>query len=100
MGVPELLAPGGVADVLNVRGDSRIDVHIADGDFVLIRPQATARNGDIVVAQVEDNGVTLKSFFKEQARLLLQPANANYPPQFYDDVRIQGQHIGVIRRLD
>ena len=86
--------------MLKVRGDSMIDAHIADGDFVLIRPQSTARNGDIVVAQVEDNGVTLKAFFKEQGRIRLQPANPNYPPQFYDDVRIQGKLIGVIRRLD
>jgi repressor LexA len=77
-----------------------IEAHIADGDYVLIRPQNTARNGDIVVAQVEDNGVTLKTFYKEQGRIRLQPANPNYPPQFYDDVRIQGKLIGVIRRLD
>ena len=67
---------------------------------MLIRPQSTARNGDIVVAQVEENGVTLKTFYQEQGRIRLQPANANYPPQFYDDVRIQGKLIGVIRRLD
>jgi repressor LexA len=100
MAVPDLLAPNGDAYVLKVRGDSMIDAHIADGDFVLIRPQSTARNGDIVVAQVEDNAVTLKTFFKEKDRIRLQPANPNYPPQFYDDVRIQGKLIGVIRRLD
>ncbi len=100
MAIPELLAPSGDAYVLKVRGDSMIDAHIADGDFVLIRPQSTARNGDIVVAQVEENGVTLKTFFKEQGRVRLQPANANYPAQYYDDVRIQGKLIGVIRRLD
>ena len=100
MAVPDLLAPSGDAYVLKVRGDSMIEAHIADGDFVLIRPQSTARNGDIVVAQVEDNGVTLKTFFKEKDRIRLQPANPNYPPQFYDDVRIQGKLIGVIRRLD
>ena len=74
--------------------------HIADGDFVLIRPQTTARNGDIVVAQVEENAVTLKRFFKEKDQIRLQPANPAYPPQFYADVRIQGKLIGVIRRLD
>ncbi|MDQ6794295.1 MAG: transcriptional repressor LexA [Chloroflexota bacterium] len=100
MAVPDLLAPSGDAYVLKVRGDSMIEAHIADGDFVLIRPQSTARNGDIVVAQVEDNGVTLKTFFKEKDRIRLQPANPNYPAQFYDDVRIQGKLIGVIRRLD
>ena len=100
MAVPDLLAPSGDAYVLRVRGDSMIEAHIADGDFVLIRPQATARNGDIVVAQVEDNAVTLKTFFKEKDKIRLQPANPAYPPQYYDDVRIQGKLIGVIRRLD
>ncbi len=100
MAVPDLLAPGGDAYVLRVRGNSMIEEHIADGDFVLIRPQTTARNGDIVVAQVEENAVTLKRFFKEKDKIRLQPANPDYPPQFYDDVRIQGKLIGVIRRLD
>jgi repressor LexA len=100
MAVPDLLAPSGDAYVLKVRGDSMIEAHIADGDFVLIRPQSTARNGDIVVAQVDDNGVTLKTFFKEKDRIRLQPANPAYAAQYYDDVRIQGKLIGVIRRLD
>jgi repressor LexA len=98
--VPDMLAPGGDAYVLKVRGDSMIEAHIADGDYVLIRPQETARNGDIVVAQVEENAVTLKRFFKEKEKIRLQPANPAYPAQFYDDVRIQGKLIGVIRRLD
>ncbi len=100
LAVPEMLAPSGDAYVLRVRGDSMIEAAIIDGDFVLIRPQTTARNGDIVVAQVEENAVTLKRFFKEKDRIRLQPANPDYPPQFYDDVRIQGKLIGVIRRLD
>jgi len=100
MAVPDILAPSGDAYVLRVRGDSMIEEHIADGDFVLIRPQTTARNGDIVVANVEDNTVTLKRFFREKDRVRLQPANPNYAPQFYDDVRIQGKLIGVIRKLD
>jgi repressor LexA len=95
-----MLAPSGDAYVLRVRGDSMIDAHIQDGDFVLIRPQETARNGDIVVAQVEENSVTLKQFFKEQGKIRLQPANSAYQPMYFDDVRIQGKLIGVIRRLD
>jgi repressor LexA len=98
--VPGLLSPDGDAYLLRVRGDSMIDAHITDGDYVVIRPQQTARNGDIVVAQVEENAVTLKRFFREQGRVRLQPANPDYPPQFYDEVRIQGKLIGVIRRLD
>ena len=100
LAVPDLLAPSGDAYVLKVRGDSMIEAHIADGDFVLIRPQSTARNGDIVVAQVEENAVTLKRFFKEKDRVRLQPANPAYPTQYYEDVSIQGKLIGVIRRLD
>jgi repressor LexA len=98
--VPEMLAPSGDAYVLRVRGDSMIEAAIMDGDYVLIRPQSTARNGDIVVAQVEENAVTLKRFYRENGRIRLQPANPSYPPQVYDDVRIQGKLIGVIRRLD
>jgi repressor LexA len=100
LAVPDLLAPSGDAYVLRVRGDSMIEAHIQDGDYVLIRPQQTARDGDIVVAQVEENSVTLKQFFKEQGRVRLQPANSSYEPMFYPDVRIQGKLIGVIRRLD
>ncbi len=100
LSVPELLAPSGDAYVLRVRGDSMVDAHITDGDFVVIRPQETARDGDIVVAQVEENAVTLKRFFRERGRVRLQPANDQYPPQFYDSVRIQGKLIGVIRRVD
>jgi repressor LexA len=100
LAVPEILAPSGDAYVLRVRGDSMIEAHIADGDYVVIRPQETARNGDIVVAQVDENAVTLKRFFREKDRIRLQPANPAYPPQFYPDVRIQGKLIGVIRRLD
>ena len=100
LNVPETIVASGDAYVLRVRGDSMIEAHITDGDFVVIRPQQTARNGDIVVAQVEENAVTLKRFFKEKNRIRLQPANDQYPPQFYDDVRIQGKLIGVIRRVD
>lgn len=98
--VPDLLAPSGDAYLLRVRGDSMIEAHITDGDYVVIRPQQTARNGDIVVANVDGNNVTLKRFFREDGRIRLQPANPQYPPQFYDDVNIQGKLIGVIRRLD
>ena len=100
LAVPDILAPAGEAYVLRVRGDSMIEAHIADGDFVVIRPQETARDGDIVVAQVEENAVTLKRFFREKDRVRLQPANPDYAPQFYPSVRIQGKLIGVIRRLD
>src|SRR3954469_24169261 len=89
--VPDAVVSGSDAYVLRVRGDSMIDAHITDGDYVVIRPQQTAHDGDIVVAQVEENAVTLKQFFKEKDRIRLQPANQSYEPMFFKDVRIQGK---------
>ena len=85
--------------VLRVRGKSMIDALIDDGDFVIVQPQATARDGDIVVALLEDNGVTLKRYFREKERIRLQPANAEMEPIYATDVQIQGKVVGVIRRL-
>ncbi len=98
--VPDVINTNADTYVLRVRGDSMVDAHIMDGDLVVIREQQTAHDGDIVVAQVEENSVTLKRFFKERNRVRLQPANESYEPQFYDDVRIQGKLVGVIRRVD
>jgi len=85
--------------VLRVRGKSMIDALIDDGDFVIVQPQATARDGDIVVALLEDNGVTLKRYFREKDRIRLQPANAEMEPMYATDIQIQGKVVGVIRRL-
>ncbi len=85
--------------VLRVRGKSMIDALIDDGDFVIVQPQATARDGDIVVALLEDNGVTLKRYVREENRIRLQPANAEMEPIYATDVQIQGKVVGVIRRL-
>jgi repressor LexA len=98
--IPEVINTSSATYVLRVRGDSMVDAHIMDGDLVIIREQQTAQDGDIVVAQVEDNAVTLKRFFKERDRVRLQPANDRYEPQYYRDVRIQGKLVGVIRRVD
>jgi repressor LexA len=98
--VPDIINASDSTYVLRVRGNSMVDAHIMDGDLVVIREQQTALDGDIVVAQVEENAVTLKRFFKERDRVRLQPANDEYEPQFYEDVRIQGKLVGVIRRVD
>ena len=101
MSIPgELAAKGRDTFVLRVRGKSMIEDHIDDGDYVVVQSQNTARDGDIIVALLEDSRATLKRFFREKDRIRLQPANPAYPPQFYPDVRIQGKLIGVIRRLD
>jgi repressor LexA len=85
--------------VLRVRGKSMIDALIDDGDYVVVQPQATAQDGDIVVALLEDNGVTLKRFYREKDRIRLQPANADMAPIYATEMQVQGKVVGVIRRL-
>ncbi|HEY8600437.1 MAG TPA: transcriptional repressor LexA [Thermomicrobiales bacterium] len=92
-------APGAYA--LRVRGTSMIDEHICDGDLVIIEPRATAANGEIVVALLED-GVTLKTFFREGKQVRLQPANKTMKPILVtadQDFAIQGVLRGVIRQI-
>jgi repressor LexA len=97
--VPRSLKARNDSYVLRVRGKSMIDALIDDGDYVVVQPQATAHDGDIVVALLEDNGVTLKRFFREDDRIRLQPANAEMEPIFASEVQIQGKVVGVIRKL-
>jgi len=85
--------------VLEVKGDSMIDDQIADGDYVVIRKQRTARKGQIVVALTDENEATLKRWFPEKNRIRLEPANRKYKPIYVDNVTIQGVVVGVIRRL-
>ncbi|HEY6959134.1 MAG TPA: transcriptional repressor LexA [Candidatus Limnocylindria bacterium] len=85
--------------VLRVRGKSMIEDHIDDGDYVVVQSQNTARDGDIVVALLEDSRATLKRYFKEKDRVRLQPANGQMQPIYTRDIQIQGKVIGVIRRL-
>jgi repressor LexA len=99
LAVPASMEARADSYVLRVRGKSMIDALIDDGDFVIVQPQATARDGDIVVALLEDNGVTLKRYFREEDRIRLQPANAEMEPIYATEVQIQGKVVGVIRRL-
>lgn len=84
--------------MLRVRGESMIEAGILDDDFVLVRQQSTARNGDIVVALLEDEA-TVKRFFKEREHIRLQPENQYMDPILVNDVSILGKVIGVFRRL-
>lgn len=86
--------------VLQVRGNSMIENHIEDGDFVVIKKQETASNGERVVAMV-DNEVTLKRFYKERDHIRLEPANGAMAPIIVDssrDARILGILVGVLRK--
>jgi repressor LexA len=84
--------------VLQVKGDSMIEDGILDGDFVIIERQETARNGEIVVALLENGLATLKRFYKEPNRIRLEPANSTMQPIYATDVQIQGRVVGVIRK--
>ncbi|MDD5543773.1 MAG: transcriptional repressor LexA [Acidobacteriia bacterium] len=88
--------------VLKVRGDSMIDDHICDGDFVVVESVADALNGETVVALVNNSDATLKRFYREKnGRIRLQPANPSMSPMVYEaaEVKIQGRVVGVLRRF-
>lgn len=100
----ELFAPPGGDSrntfVLRVRGDSMIDEHISDGDYVICQKRNTARNGETVVALISTGEATLKKMYRESdGRIRLQPANPNYEPLVVpaEEVQIQGTVIGVVR---
>ncbi|MFC5700025.1 transcriptional repressor LexA [Cohnella faecalis] len=83
--------------MLSVRGDSMIEAGIHDGDFVIVRQQPTATNGEIVVAMTEENEATVKTFYKERDHIRLQPENESMQPIRLKNVSILGKVIGLIR---
>lgn len=83
---------------LQVTGDSMKDDGIFDGDYVIIEKTNNPRNGDIVVALLDDDNVTLKRFFREKTRIRLQPANKTYKPIYTRRAFVQGRVKGVIRK--
>lgn len=98
--VPAALLGAGEHYALEVAGDSMVEAGILDGDYALIRRQDVARDGEIVVALIEDHEATLKFFRHEGAMIRLDPANRSYDPQRYrpDQVRVQGKLSGLLRR--
>jgi len=85
--------------VLEVRGDSMINAGILDGDFVVVRKQSDARDGEIVVALVGDEDATVKRFFRENGRVRLQPENDALEPMYPEQVSVLGSVQAVFRRL-
>ena len=77
-----------------------VEAGIFDGDFALVKKADTARDGDIVVALVNDEEATLKYLYHEGGKIRLDPANASYDPQVYEDrqVKVQGKLAGLLRR--
>jgi len=84
--------------VLRVTGDSMIDEQIRDGDYVICQRRSTPRNGETVVALLDEEA-TLKKFYREKTRIRLPPANPDFTPLYVDDVTIQGVVIGVVRKV-
>lgn len=86
--------------VLQVNGDSMIEDQIADGDYVIIRKQRTARKGQIVVALTEENEATLKRWYPEKNRIRLEAANSNMKPIYVKNAKILGVVVGVVRKVE
>jgi repressor LexA len=98
--VPAALLGAGEHYALEVAGDSMVEAGILDGDYALIRRTEVARDGEIVVALIDDSEATLKYFRKEGAMIRLDPANRDYNPQRYrpDQIRVQGRLAGLLRK--
>jgi repressor LexA len=101
--IPEFFLPGkGSYYVLQVQGESMIEEHIQDGDYVVVESRESANPGDMVVALIDGENVTLKKFYPEGSNIRLQPANAAIAPLVVDGsrVRIQGIVVSVMRKYE
>lgn len=96
--IPVELVNSDTVFMLKIKGESMIDAGIMDGDLILVRQQSTARNGEIVVALIDDEA-TVKRFFREKTLIRLQPENAMMEPIYSQDVSVLGKVIGVFRIL-
>ena len=94
--IPTEFLPNNQTFLLKVRGESMINAGILDGDYVLVEQRQTASNGEMVVALIED-GATVKTFYKEEGVISLQPENDTMDPIIVRDVMILGKVIGVFR---
>ena len=101
LAVPDdFLAGRGPHYVLRVQGESMIEEHITDGDYVIVESRAQAENGEMVVALIDGENVTLKRFYREGGNIRLQPSNENIPPVIVNAsrVRLQGIVVSVMRK--
>ena len=98
--LPAALMPkSGEVFTLHVSGESMINRGIFDNDFVIVKRQKDAKNGDIVVAMTDDDEVTLKTFYKEKDHIRLQPENDTMAPLIFDNITILGIAIGLYRKI-
>lgn len=94
--IPAEMMPNQQSFMLKVKGESMVNAGILDGDQILVQQQDTAQNGEIVVALVEDSA-TVKTFYKEEGQIRLQPENDSMEPIIVDDCKILGKVFGVFR---
>ncbi|MDQ0178431.1 transcriptional repressor LexA [Bacillus chungangensis] len=98
--LPEKMAAGSDSIfMLEIVGESMIDAGILNGDYVIVRQQHTANNGDIVVAMTEEDEATCKRFFQENNHFRLQPENASMDPIILNNVTVLGKVIGIFRNI-
>ena len=99
--VPADFTGEGTLFMLRVRGDSMIDAGILDGDFVVVRQQAEARDGEVIVAGIPGEEATVKTFSRKSGKVVLTPANERLSPMVFDagEVEIFGKVVTVLRRL-
>jgi repressor LexA len=99
--MPEQFTGTGPTFMLRVRGDSMMDAGIFSGDYVVVRQQPEAENGDVVVAGIPDEEATVKTFSRRDGRIVLTPANAAFEPMVFDgdDVTIFGKVVTIVRQL-
>lgn len=95
-----LVKSGDKSFVLQAKGDSMVDDGILSGDFVVVKEQREAHNGDIVVAVLKNGFATLKRYYQEANRIRLQPANSSMSPMYVTDVQIRGRVVAVIRQFN
>jgi repressor LexA len=95
----EMFNPSKNLFVLQVSGESMIEDQIADGDYVVVQKQRTARKGQIVVAITDEGEATLKRWFPEKNRIRLEPANSTMKPIYVKDARVLGVVVGVVRKV-
>ncbi|HPD45231.1 MAG TPA: transcriptional repressor LexA [Candidatus Woesebacteria bacterium] len=95
-----LICPGEKSFILQAKGDSMVDDGILNGDYLVVKEQHQANNGDIVVAVLKNGFATLKRFYQEANLIRLQPANVNMSPIYVKDVEIKGKVVAVIRQFN
>lgn len=100
MQVPPEFISNGEYFILKVKGNSMVDACILDGDFVIVRKQEVAENGQTVVALIDNRETTLKKFYKKNGKVILKPENATMKPMIFESkrVKIQGIVVGVLRK--